>query len=405
MKTLSKGSEQKLISLFFAEFNISVRVVSQIASIIINTSTLNLRRSGIRLLASAAEAGDPFAILRLFSNAIYFGNINSPQLVSLQKKLKDLAEHDNIPQAIYLVGRIAQLNGKRKEAIEAYRRCLELIKTVLTMSYHNNLSTSKKDFLEYEKAISSSGLMPHPCVQLGRLYTEDGDLEGAFEAYKEGAFGYDDADAYYLLAESQLGQESHSPEERATYLTKAAASANSRAAHLLGLHYAVMTKKLSFEVLDPDSHPPRSEKNASNHNGSEIKQESHSQTRSTLQPLTPTPITGQSKLSERHLLLLGKHWLGIAVAQDHLVSNLALAHVLRELGEKKVASYILERRLVGNVAAIRQCPRAMKAARRLLPEWQREAPSADVVTDPILSDIDDKADVGLISKIRLALML
>lgn len=358
----------------------------------LKASNSELQQNASRLLRGAANAGDPYAILFLCGNAVHHNRLNLASFLSLQNKLNHLAQYDSIPQAVYLTGRIAQLKGKRREATEIYKRCLSLLAMTVKMTTSHDLSTSGKEFAAYERAINSSGAMSHPSVQLAGLCMEDNDMNGALDACRLGAFKYDDPDAYYLLALGLQRREPYNSDRWLPFLIKAAASGVSHAAHLLGIYYAASastsTERLTLENLDPDNHQNISKKdNVSNSSENNPQNPQNPQAELPTLPNSmpvqsiakapsppPPPPQQLQKIthSQRKQLLLAEHWLSIAVTQDRLASNLALARVLWELGDKKIAASMLEKNLVGNVDAVRTCPGAMKAARELLPKWKKE---------------------------------
>ena len=390
---------------------------------LVKTSTTELHKSGKRLLRGTANAGDPYAILFICGNAVHHDRLNSASFLSLRGKLDHLAQHDNIPQAVYLTGRIAQRNGKRKEAAELFKRCLSLLSMTAKITKDHGLSASEKELEAYERAIHNSGTMPHPSVYLTNFCLEDGDLNGALDACKLGALKHDVPEAYFLLAINLRGRfEPHNFDRWLQYFIKAATSGLSHASHKLGIHYATSAstppaEKLTLKNLDPDFYHmsslnknKKSNSTENNHQKVEARlpasrksvsaqpQPTTTTTKSTPPSPPPTPMSpSKSTHPQRKHLLLAKHWLGIAVAQDHLVSNLALARVLWELGDKRTAMNILEEKLVGSVDAVRVCPLAMKAARELLPKWEKEVSGSGGAAASAAAADDDS---GMMSRIR-----
>lgn len=117
--------------------------------------------------------------------------------------------------ALFLQGRIFELEGKKKRALEMYIKSTE-IPTDTNASVEVNIK------------------LGDAWMAIGKLRMQGNDFAGAEEAIKKAAFDCDDSAAYLYLATKMTDPSSDEYEE---YLVQAAISAETEAAGALGAHY------------------------------------------------------------------------------------------------------------------------------------------------------------------------
>ena len=383
------------------EHGVSLRIASQVASYLLRPNNVPLHKAGARLLHGTAEAGDPYAILRLVSLALKQGKVDAPQLEQVLLNLTRLARREgkeSIPQAEYLVGRIAESHGQRGKAVAAYKRVLNLLgeynernkeeAEIAGRTAKEEAYRIEEAMKSYDGALSSSGPVPHASVLLGHLLGQEESSSGKsniirdedtskyndskkaqIQAYADGAHKHDDADAYFYLAQTQ--SQTLDPLMWAQYMTKAAASGNIPAAYQLGVYYA-----RHAGVGNLPSSPSLS---TTTRSGTEMHR--------TAETSTPPPSSPTTKLNRTTSLITAKHWFAVAAAQEHASSNLGLARVQWERGNGNAAMDALVR-IVEDPEIEDEWPEVAQEAQLLLQEWGRDVTAAGARVKPVGAMVD-----------------
>ena len=192
-----------------------------------------LKRSGLkhcqetarRLIITASYLHDPGATLQLVTGAIRNSTLNHPDLIGPRTHLELLVKKDKNPDAMMLLGKIRETQGKTDEALVLFERA----------------ANADSDTYTGAEAVESS--IGEAWAKVSQLRLKKRDWEGAKAAVAKGALKYDEPMAYYYLAINYTDRDSA---DYPRYLMKAAASGVVEAAEYLGMYYDAEWKKYGY---------------------------------------------------------------------------------------------------------------------------------------------------------------
>jgi TPR repeat protein len=210
---------QEFYKLTFPEFDISPRILTQLARILLRCPSKPQISLGRDLLMSASAASEPTATFEIISSAITHNGIHRTNISNARQHLSCLANDGQMPEAMILMGKMYESQNQHMDALAWYQKAVNMPRDpATTLSFQIpglNISTA--------------------LVSIGRIAYKTNKPEAAERAFKEAALEYDSPHGYYYL--SQLP--SCPPESKEVYLLKAATSGIFEACHDLGrLAYA-----------------------------------------------------------------------------------------------------------------------------------------------------------------------
>ena len=249
--------------------------------------------------------GDSAATFLLIKEAIRFGRLRSPNLIDPQRHLRTLADGGNLT-AMYLAGQVYESEGDFSQALKVYKMA-----TTSLGDAPNGENASDNSLGDTWKAIS-------------RLKANAGDCVGAEEAIRTSALQYDDPFAYYMLAKAYIPPSS---EDYETYMLKAAASGEPKAAHELGILYY---KQSQGSVLSTPDRMLNGHANSPTEPGCQDVSKSHTAT-------LVIPKMASEKGTQ------AREWFAIGAESDVAISQLYLAVLLRAAGKHVEGLAWLER--------------------------------------------------------------
>lgn len=216
---------------------ISLNTITRIGLVLVGCGFQRSIELGKRMVIDCSAAGDPEATLQIVastflntqtSNDSFHRIMDSVKLSNLRGHLKELAYTSRHPGALSLLGQMLERVGNYTEAVALYK---EAVEQSTELSYDTIASNNPT------RPVRIPMKAPWNC--LGELLLRQGDIAGAKEAFRVGAFKGDDPLTYFFLAELEAKHSS----KWLKYMTKAAASGYAEAAFNLGNFYAMEKKK------------------------------------------------------------------------------------------------------------------------------------------------------------------
>ena len=248
--------------------------------------------TGRDLLLASARLGDDEAILLVMKEAIKLRNLTAPKILSIiyQQRFRPMVQKSN-PAALYLEGQKNESEGQDGRALKLYER----IVAANADSFDTIADISGVDIW---KAIS-------------KLRAKNKDRRGAEAAIRTAALQYDDPAALFQLAKTFP---SPSLAQYESFMLKAAASGNAKAAHELGFLYL---KQSQGKVVDRIHSSEPSESNAMGH----------------VQSPGPVQRFKENSAASKYRRLEAREWFHIGAESGIIGSQVYLALLLREFGK------------------------------------------------------------------------
>ncbi|KAE8446814.1 hypothetical protein EG329_011591 [Mollisiaceae sp. DMI_Dod_QoI] len=202
------------------EHQIDLTTVTTLASILRRSKSKGQLVLARKVMLTASALGDKSATFDIISSAIRIGNFNG--LTAPLQRLDHLANKDNDPQALSLLGQIYYARQEKKQALEYFRKA-------------TGPPTGNLEFFGAGEAL----------VNEGKILIEMDDKDGAKVAFEKAALELDEPSGYFYLSKMQ---EPGSSQEQ-VYLLKAASSGIQEAWHNLGA--LEMMKRKDNATLKP----------------------------------------------------------------------------------------------------------------------------------------------------------
>ena len=246
------------------------------------------------LLLASARLGDDEAVLLVIKEAIKLRNLTTPKTVAIiyQRRFQPLVQRKH-PAAVYLEGQKYESEGQRGHALKLYE-------SVVTANAESFDTIGEIRGADIWKAI-------------GKLRAMNGDRRGAEAAISAAALQYDDPAALLQLAKTFT---SPSLADYESFMLKAAASGEAKAAHELGLLYLKQSQgKISVADQVHSSEPKGSNASGpaqSSGRGQRYKEDS--------------AAAKQKRLEARE-------WFHVGAESGIIGSQVYLALLLREFGK------------------------------------------------------------------------
>ncbi len=216
-----------------AEHKIPVGDMTLLGQLLTQTGSTISKVVGTRLLFLTSNMGDSSATIRLVHAAVTRQRLQQPEIQPVLTHLRRLGERDKHPEAMILLGQIAEARGRTEEAIALYEESIPLLAAQSRkITDEDPVSTGSAPDAWYRAFMDSPVVAPWTALGNLRLAAED--LDGATEAFRAGALEGDDPMAYFALAATE---EKYS-DNWAEYVGKAAASGHVAAMTMMGDYYA-----------------------------------------------------------------------------------------------------------------------------------------------------------------------
>ena len=244
------------------------------------------------LLLASARLGDDEATLLVIKEAIKLRNLTTPTMVAMiyQQRFRPMVQRKH-PAAVYLQGQKNESEGQHGHALKLY----ESVVTANAESFDTIGDISGVDIWK----------------ALGKLRAKNGDRKGAEAAIRVAALQYDDPAALFQLAKTFT---SPSLAEYESFMLKAAASGEAKAAHELGLLYLKQSQG-KIPVVDRVHSSEPNESNASGHVQS------------------PRERYKEGLAAGKQKRLEAREWFHIGAESGIIGSQVYLALLLRESGK------------------------------------------------------------------------
>lgn len=245
------------------------------------------------LLIASARLGDDDAILLVIKQALKLGELSSPKIALVyQQHFRPMVQRRH-PAALYL-------EGKKSEREERFGRALALYEGIVAANQEAFDDIGDISFADIWKAI-------------GKMRAKKGDRKGAEAAIRTAALQYDDSAALFQLAKSFIDPSSTKYE---SFMLKAAASGEPKAAHELGVLYFRQSQSMISMINRDDSNKP---------NGSNFDNGSQDQEQASHSIVNSAAATRKRKEA--------REWFNIGAESGLIGSQVYLALLLREIGK------------------------------------------------------------------------
>ena len=245
------------------------------------------------LLLASARLGDDEAILLVIKEAIKLRNLSYPRMVAIiyEQRFRPMV-HRKHPAAVYLEGQKRESAGQDRQALKLYE----------------SIVAAKAESFDMIGGISGVDIWKAISI----LRAKNKDRTGAEAAIRVAALQYDDPAALCQLAKTFIKPHLAQYE---SFMLKAAASGEAKAAYELGLLYLKQSEgQIPFVDGIHSSEPNGS--NASDH--------------------VQSPERGQRSSEDsaamKRRLLEAQEWFNVAAASGIIGGKVYLAHILRNRG-------------------------------------------------------------------------
>lgn len=259
---------------------------------------LNYRDISDKLEACALANDGQSLAFRIVRDAIFTGRLQEPQMIYPLKIVKDYADQ-GFPKAVSIWGQLMESQAKYSEALQFYQKWTEIYAEARqSPPFSQNMDTA--ELANINKAFAE-------------LLVRSGYRARAEVAIREAVQIYDDPTACYFLAIEFI--KPSSPEFE-TYLLKAAASGNPKAACELGVLYLKRSRGGSQRIV------PSLTQTSPNH------QKRISESKNSVSPPSPQLSLEMKRKNEA----AAKEWLTVAATSGIATSQIYLGILLHSEG-------------------------------------------------------------------------
>ena len=216
------------------------------ARVLLRTMWPEFKKIGSTIITYAAEAGDPTAACFVVGWALEKKDFSRPVVQTSLRLVGELAENDQIPQAMALQGLLYLRNG-------------DIEKAEKLLDEATNVHLTKSKYEEMERFIDQNtendfsnpwnfhpGDMARYCRELAKIRAMNEDVEGVVEAYRRAAVEWDDPLSFSQLAR---WEEKYSA-KWLEYSIKAASAGDEESAYNLGMMYSMPREDVLKKVKD-----------------------------------------------------------------------------------------------------------------------------------------------------------
>lgn len=260
----------------------------------------NYRDISDKLESYALANDDPSVAFRIVQDAISPGRLRERHINSPLKIVKDYADQ-GFPKAVFLLGQLMECQGKHSEALQFYQKWTEVYAEA-RQSPPFSQTMNSVELANISKAFA-------------KLLARSGNRAGVEVAIREAAQVYGDPTACYYLAMEFTNRSSPDFE---TYLVKAAASGNPKAAHELGMLYLNQSRQ-GIPIITPIY-----TQTSANHQNSSKESKTSMPSASSSSAL-PLELKRTTKAT-------AKEWFAVAASSDIGVSQIYLGILLHSEG-------------------------------------------------------------------------